>query len=264
MKRRQNSLFAGVAALALIAGTGLASAQTAGGTNSSGMQRNQQHGTQHGTQSGTQSTGGAGLRAQGQGGTNRSAQNARSGIQGNQRGSGTQPQVQGNSGAAAQNATQRNNRQVERNNRSGRSNRAPMGTAQRERTLRGLQGNASGPMQGQSTSRQGQQTGQSNTPGRQTLGTARESGTNVQLTPRQRTQIRRTVINARNAPRVGRVGFNVRVGTVIPRGRLRIVPVPQTLVRIEPRWRGYLYFVYADQIVIVNPLNMRIVAILPA
>ena len=26
------------------------------------------------------------------------------------------------------------------------------------------------------------------------------------------------------------------VGTVIPRGKIRIVPVPETLVRIEPEW----------------------------
>jgi hypothetical protein len=32
----------------------------------------------------------------------------------------------------------------------------------------------------------------------------------------------------------------------------------------EPRWRGYLYFVYADEIVVVSPRDMRIVAVLTA
>jgi hypothetical protein len=35
------------------------------------------------------------------------------------------------------------------------------------------------------------------------------------------------------------------------------------LVRIDPAWRGFLYFVYNDQLVIVNPRTMRIVDVLP-
>jgi hypothetical protein len=45
---------------------------------------------------------------------------------------------------------------------------------------------------------------------------------------------------------------------------VQIVPVPETLVSIEPEWRGYLYFVYEDEVVIVNPRYMRIVAVLDA
>ena len=43
---------------------------------------------------------------------------------------------------------------------------------------------------------------------------------------------------------------------------IHVVRVPETLVRIDPRWHGYLYFVVADQVVIVNPRDMRIVAVL--
>jgi hypothetical protein len=32
-------------------------------------------------------------------------------------------------------------------------------------------------------------------------------------------------------------------------------------VEIEPEWRGFEYFLIADQIVIVNPRSMEIVAI---
>jgi hypothetical protein len=35
-------------------------------------------------------------------------------------------------------------------------------------------------------------------------------------------------------------------------------------VQIDPAWRGFLYFVYEDEVVIVNPRDMRIVAVLPA
>ena len=86
------------------------------------------------------------------------------------------------------------------------------------------------------------------------------SGINVQLSNEQREQVRTTVLNGRNAPRAGNVDFNVTVGTAIPHG-FRIMPVPETLVRIEPRWRGYRYFVYQDEVVIVNPRDMRIVAV---
>lgn len=305
MKRYQNSLFAGVAALALIAGTGWASAQTTGGMSSGATQGSQEHGAQAEGGAGQHAKGqsGANLHAQGQSGTNRSAENANSGMQG-KNGSGTEAQSkQSKHGSTAQNEMQRNNRQAERHNQNKnsstaqnekernnrqaernnheRNNKGSMArsqeqrehghqsTAQRERTLHGLQGNASGQMQGQNNSRQGEQTGQANgtrngMSNREARGTTRESGTNVQLSSEQRTQIRQTVIDARNAPRVGHVDFDVRVGTVIPRGRIHIVPVPETLVRIEPRWRGFLYFVYSDEVVIVNPHNMRIVAVVPA
>ena len=67
-----------------------------------------------------------------------------------------------------------------------------------------------------------------------------------------------------NAPRADRVDFNVRVGTVVPHRRIHVVPVPDTLVQIEPRWRGYEYFVYNNQVIVVSPRTMRIVAVLPA
>ena len=98
--------------------------------------------------------------------------------------------------------------------------------------MKGLQGNTSMPMQGK-----------------------------VNLSSSQKTTIRDKVIGARGAPRVDHVDFDVSVGTVVPREHVHVVQVPETLVRIEPRWRGYDYFVYEDEIVIVNPHDMRIVAV---
>jgi hypothetical protein len=72
-----------------------------------------------------------------------------------------------------------------------------------------------------------------------------------------------TVIRASGAPRLGHVDFDVTVGAVIPRDRIHVIAVPETLVQIEPEWRGFLYFVYEDEVVIVNPSDMRIVAVLP-
>ena len=97
-----------------------------------------------------------------------------------------------------------------------------------------------------------------------TEGSHAAAGVNVQLNEQQRTEIRTTVINAHGAPRVSHVDFDVTVGTVIPRERIHVVPVPETLVRIEPEWRGFLYFVYEDEVVIVSPDDMKIVAVVPA
>jgi Protein of unknown function (DUF1236) len=119
-------------------------------------------------------------------------------------------------------------------------------TAQRNEQLKGLQGSTRAPMQGATSTEQ------------------RGGGAaNVSLNEQQRTQIRETVINSRSAPRVSNVDFSVNVGTVVPRGRIHLVRVPETLIRIEPRWRHYLYFVYNDEIVIVDPRSMRIVDVLP-
>jgi hypothetical protein len=93
-------------------------------------------------------------------------------------------------------------------------------------------------------------------------GAAGKTGGNVKLTEQQRTKIRTTIINGGNAPRVSHVNFDVKVGIVVPRESVHVVPVPETLVVIEPEWRGFLYFVYEDEVVIVSPDDMRIVAVL--
>ena len=87
--------------------------------------------------------------------------------------------------------------------------------------------------------------------------------TNVQLSAEQRAQIRKAIIEARNAWRVSSVDFDLAVGSVVPRGPVQVVPVPDLLVQIKPEWRGLLYFVYDSEIVIVDPGDMRIVAIVP-
>jgi Protein of unknown function (DUF1236) len=84
-----------------------------------------------------------------------------------------------------------------------------------------------------------------------------------QLSAEQRTHIRQTIIDPRGARRVGHVDFDLRVGTQIPRGQIDLIQVPDTLVQIDSGWQGFLYFVYEDEIVVVDPNDMEIVAILP-
>jgi hypothetical protein len=85
----------------------------------------------------------------------------------------------------------------------------------------------------------------------------------VNITSEKRTQIHQAFIKERSAPRVDRVDFDLSVGTAVPR-TVRFIPVPTTIVAIEPSWRGYDYFMVADQIVIVDPRSMEIVAIIDA
>ncbi len=129
---------------------------------------------------------------------------------------------------------ERGHKRMGANTRSERGHSRISERSKRQGEIKGLQGNASIPMQ----------------------------GSHVNLTSRQRNRIRNTVIDARGAPRVGHVGFDVTVGTLVPRDRVHVIRVPETLVRIDPQWHGYLYFVVEDQVVIVNPRDMRIVAVL--
>jgi hypothetical protein len=63
-----------------------------------------------------------------------------------------------------------------------------------------------------------------------------------------------------NVPRVNNVNFSVRVGTTVPTS-VRVVEVPAPLIRIHPEWRGHMYFVVGDQIIVVDR-NHRIIAII--
>jgi hypothetical protein len=85
------------------------------------------------------------------------------------------------------------------------------------------------------------------------------TSSNVSLTAEQKTTIRNTVINT--GPKVTNVDFDVKVGVVVPR-TVRVAPVPRTIVDIQPAWRGFMYFVYADEIIIVEPRTLRVVAVL--
>ena len=86
-------------------------------------------------------------------------------------------------------------------------------------------------------------------------------GAQASLTTEQKTKIRETVIRSSNAPRVTNVNFSVRVGTVVPR-TVRFVALPPILIDIYPQWRGYHYFIVEEEIVIIDPRTLRIIAII--
>jgi hypothetical protein len=82
----------------------------------------------------------------------------------------------------------------------------------------------------------------------------------VNLSTEQRTTIRNEVLTT-SAPRVDSVNFSVSVGTVVPT-HVRVIEVPPAIVKIRPAWKGYRYFVYQDDIIIVEPRTLKIVAVL--
>ena len=88
----------------------------------------------------------------------------------------------------------------------------------------------------------------------------RPAAATVTLNADQKTKIRSTVLTAK-APRVSYVNFQLNVGTMVPRS-VHVVAVPSILVDIHPAWRGYMYFVVGDQIIVVEPRTMQIVAVL--
>ena len=284
MRHKQNALLAGVAAFTLFAATG-AFAQQGQLDQKGGAQMNAPSGVQ--TERSNQGAKGQGSMNQGgmnQGGMNQVGTKRGATEKGATSGQNAQSERRSGQGAAVENGTAKggmtNGKSSSSSNRSAQEpdknnkgpgatdrtaqdhqqfntraktteskngrfaaqpenrNRRGAGTAQGNESLKGLQGNTSVPMRV-------------------------AGGANVTLNEQQRTQIRDTIINDRGAPRVGNVDFDVTVGTTIPRGHLHLVRVPETLVRIDAGWRGFLYFVYNDEIVIVDPHDMRIVEVLP-
>jgi hypothetical protein len=88
-------------------------------------------------------------------------------------------------------------------------------------------------------------------------------GASVNLSTEQRGRIHEVLVKERGAPRVAHVDFALNVGTPVPRS-MKIVRVPSTIVEIQPAWRDFEYFMVGDQIVIVDPRNMEIVAVIAA
>lgn len=102
--------------------------------------------------------------------------------------------------------------------------------------------------------RMGQQNG---APGRAS------GGANVQLSQDQRTRIKDVVVGGRNVARADSVNFNIRVGVAVPR-TVHVAVLPAEVVTIVPEYRGFEYVVVGDQLLIIDPNTLEIVAILPA
>lgn len=93
--------------------------------------------------------------------------------------------------------------------------------------------------------------------------TTGQAGAAAKLSTEQRTQITSVIREERVAP-VTNVNFNIAVGTRIPREGIELHALPSRVVTIYPEWRTYKYVLVRDEIVIINPDTYEIVAVLNA
>jgi hypothetical protein len=92
--------------------------------------------------------------------------------------------------------------------------------------------------------------------------TVGQAGAGSKLTTEQRTRIT-TVIRDQHIAPVSNVNFAVSIGTRVPRD-IGFHPLPAEIVTIYPEWRGYEFFLVRNEIVVVDPRTLEIVAVLEA
>jgi len=271
MKKQRNTLLAGIAAVALIAGAGMASAQQTGNDEHGAKQPNaasqqmNKGGATMGENAGAQNKMGGKMeqkaadenKASGKMGEHAAEENK--GVGKMDRNAAEEKSTSSKMGQNAEqthrNMTQHSAQNAKRSQHTMAAREGNKGqTTARERERFGNHYNAA-----QRNERNGQATAAQERNGLKGLqGNAR---VNVQLNDQQRTRIRETVIDARGAPRIDHVDFNIAVGTVVPRTGVRFVPVTPALVQIEPAWRGLNYFIYEQELVLIDPATMTIVAV---
>ena len=90
--------------------------------------------------------------------------------------------------------------------------------------------------------------------------TVGQAGAGAKLTTEQRTKVT-TVIRDQHIAPVTNVNFNISVGTRVPRD-VSFHPLPAEIVSIYPDWRGYEFILVRDQLLVINPDSLEIVAVL--
>lgn len=104
------------------------------------------------------------------------------------------------------------------------------------------------------------QTNQSQTTQTQTNQTQTSQQSN--LSTDKQVRISQTLTRERLAPPERNLNISIRVGERAP-DRVRFHRLPDTIVSIEPEYRGYDYFTTEEEIVIVEPRTHRIVSQIP-
>lgn len=96
----------------------------------------------------------------------------------------------------------------------------------------------------------------------QTTGKAATPETSANLSAEQRTKIS-AAVRQQNVRRATNVNFSISVGTHVPRS-LRLHALPVSVVEFYPGWRGYQFILVGNDILVINPRTLEIVAILEA
>jgi hypothetical protein len=89
----------------------------------------------------------------------------------------------------------------------------------------------------------------------------RGSGERIQLSEQKRTSIRERMSKSAQANRLTNVNFDIRVGASVPRSATLHV-LPPDVVEIVPEYRGYRYVYVRDEVVIIDPTNYVVVAVI--
>lgn len=92
--------------------------------------------------------------------------------------------------------------------------------------------------------------------------TVGQAGAGGKLSTEQRTKIT-TVIKGQHIAPVTNVNFSISVGTRVPRD-VSFHPLPAEIVTLYPDWRGYEFILVRDQILVIDPSSLEIVAVLDA
>ncbi len=92
--------------------------------------------------------------------------------------------------------------------------------------------------------------------------TTGQAGAGAKLSTEQRSKIT-TVIKSQHVQPVTNVNFSISVGTRVPRN-VGFHPLPAEIVTIYPEWRGYEFFLVNNQIIVVNPRTLEIVDVIDA
>jgi hypothetical protein len=92
--------------------------------------------------------------------------------------------------------------------------------------------------------------------------TTGQAAAGAKLSTEQRTKIT-TTIKQQNIKPVTNINFSISVGTRVPRD-VSFHPLPAEIITVYPDWRGYEFFLVRDEIIVVNPRTLEIVAVLDA
>lgn len=245
-----NCLMISAATAALIAGTGLANAQGMGGheggaAGGAGMQQSAPSAPAASPSSGSAShEGSAGMKA---------SQSEEKGGMKNQR-----AQQEMKPGAAGEKSTGEKSAQENSPGERSKSmsSQNDKGAAGKDMKAEGQERNGNMKAEGRenSTTAGAKQEERSKTVG--------QAGAGAKLSTEQRTKIT-TVIRDQHVSPVTNVNFSISIGTRVPRD-VGFHPLPAEIVTYYPDWRGYEFFLVRDQIVVVDPRTLEIVAVLDA
>jgi hypothetical protein len=280
-----NRFMISVAALALVAGTGLANAQDKGRDSGAGAQQTQ-HAQPSGERSGSmaQEKGTVGQAHEkgtvGQAGGSKASED-KSGAMKDERSGGAMNKnaAEDKSGATKGQRTDEHAQGQQDKSKSMSQDTSKSGQnkdMKAEGTKSGTSTNNAENQKGTSTNQnaQGQtapsanQNAQGQTaPGStqnaqgQTNTTVGQAGAGAKLSTEQRTQITSAIREEHVTP-VNNVNFSISVGTRIPREGIELHALPSRVVTIYPEWRTYKYVLVRNEIVIINPDTYEIVAVL--